>query len=127
MLKHGIGLLPYYPLASGFLTGKYKRGDAMPDGGRLTRFQRYADRFMTDANWNTLENLQAFAKARGHTLLDLAIAWLAAQPVVASIIAGATRAEQLDDNVRGVDWVLSPQDLIEIDRLSGRGAAQQSE
>jgi aryl-alcohol dehydrogenase-like predicted oxidoreductase len=121
MLAHGIGLLPYYPLASGFLTGKYKRGDAMPAGARLTRFSRYSDRFMTATNWTYLENLEAFAKARGHSLLDLAISWLAAQPVVSSIIAGATKPEQLDLNVKALDWQLNQQDLIEIDRLTGRG------
>jgi aryl-alcohol dehydrogenase-like predicted oxidoreductase len=121
MLAHGIGLLPYYPLASGFLTGKYKRGDAMPAGARLTRFSRYSDRFMTETNWTYLENLEAFAKARGHSLLDLAIGWLAAQPVVSSIIAGATKPEQLDLNVKALDWQLNQQDLIEIDRLTGRG------
>jgi aryl-alcohol dehydrogenase-like predicted oxidoreductase len=121
MLAHGIGLLPYYPLASGFLTGKYKRGDAMPAGARLTRFSRYSDRFMTATNWTYLENMEAFAKARGHSLLDLAISWLAAQPVVSSIIAGATKPEQLDLNVEALDWQLNQQDLIEIDRLTGRG------
>jgi aryl-alcohol dehydrogenase-like predicted oxidoreductase len=121
MLAHGIGLLPYYPLASGFLTGKYKRGDAMPAGARLTRFSRYSDRFMTATNWTYLENMEAFAKARGHSLLDLAISWLAAQPVVSSIIAGATKPEQLDLNVKALDWQLNQQDLIEIDRLTGRG------
>jgi aryl-alcohol dehydrogenase-like predicted oxidoreductase len=124
MLAHGIGLLPYYPLASGFLTGKYKRGDAMPAGARLTRFSRYSDRFMTDTNWTYLENLEAFAKAHGHSLLDLAISWLAAQPVVSSIIAGATKPEQLELNVKALDWQMSKQDLIEIDRLTGRGESK---
>jgi aryl-alcohol dehydrogenase-like predicted oxidoreductase len=127
MLAHGIGLVPYYPLASGFLTGKYKRGDAMPAGARLTRFQRYSDRFMTDANWTTLENLTAFAKARGRTLLDLAISWLAAQPVVSSIIAGATKPEQVELNVRAIAWDLTRQDLLEIDRLMGRGKPADSD
>ncbi len=121
MLEHGIGLLPYYPLASGFLTGKYKRGDAMPDGGRLTRFQRYSDRFMTAGNWTILENLEAFGKARGHTLLDVAIAWLGAQPVVSSIIAGATNPEQVELNVKAGAWQLGADDLAEIDRITGIG------
>ncbi len=127
MLAHGIGLLPYYPLASGFLTGKYKRGDPMPAGARLTRFQRYSDRFMTEANWTYLENLEAFAKTRGHSLLDLAISWLAAQPVVSSIIAGATKPEQLELNVKALDWELSKQDLTEIDSLTGRGEKTDSD
>jgi len=127
MLAHGIGLLPYYPLASGFLTGKYKRGDAMPAGGRLTRFQRYSDRFMTDTNWTILENLEAFGKVRGHSLLDVAIAWLAAQPAVSSIIAGATKAEQVELNVKAGAWELSPQDLREIDRITGHDESSDSD
>jgi aryl-alcohol dehydrogenase-like predicted oxidoreductase len=127
MLAHGIGLLPYYPLASGFLTGKYRRGDAMPAGARLTRFRRYADRFMTDANWNILENLEAFAKVRGHTLLDLAIGWLAAQPVVSSVIAGATKPEQIEINAKAIEWELTREDLAEIDRLSGMAKSQEQD
>ena len=127
MLEHGIGLLPYYPLASGFLTGKYKRGDAMPAGGRLTRFQRYSDRFMTESNWTILENLEAFGKARGHTLLDVAIAWLGGQPVVSSIIAGATKPEQVELNVKAGAWELSAQDLAEIDRITGAGESKESD
>jgi aryl-alcohol dehydrogenase-like predicted oxidoreductase len=123
MTVHGIGLLPYYPLAGGFLTGKYKHGDAMPEGGRLTRFQRYAQRFMTQANWTCVENLQAFGKARGHSLLDVAIGWLAAQPVVSSVIAGATKPEQVELNVSAAQWQLSAQDLAEIDRLTGKDEA----
>ena len=127
MLAHGIGLLPYYPLASGFLTGKYKRGDAMPAGGRLTRFQRYSDRFMTAINWTRLENLQAFGNARAHPLLDVAIAWLAAQPVVSSIIAGATLPEQVEFNVKAGEWALSAQDVAEIDRITGCGEANEAD
>jgi aryl-alcohol dehydrogenase-like predicted oxidoreductase len=127
MLAHGIGLLPYYPLAGGFLSGKYQRGDAMPPGARLTRFQRYSQRYMTEANWTIVENLQAFGKARGKTLLDVAIAWLAAQPVVSSIIAGATKAEQLEQNVDAARWELSQADLAEIDRLCGVSDPQEGD
>jgi aryl-alcohol dehydrogenase-like predicted oxidoreductase len=127
MLAHGIGLLPYYPLASGFLTGKYKRGNAMPTGGRLTRFQRYAERFMTPANWAYIERLEAFTAARGHSLLDVAIAWLVAQPVVAGVIAGATKPEQVALNVKAGDWELSRADLAEIDRLGAREATKDND
>jgi aryl-alcohol dehydrogenase-like predicted oxidoreductase len=127
MLAHGIGLLPYYPLASGFLTGKYKRGGAMPDGGRLTRFQRYSDRFMTATNWTRLESLEAFGSARAHSLLDVAFAWLAAQPVVSSVIAGATRPEQVEMNVKAGEWELSAQDVAEIDRITGRDETDQAD
>lgn len=118
MRKHGVTLLPFYPLASGFLTGKYQRDAAKPEGARLTRGKRYEDMFMTEANWTRLENLQAFAQARGHTLLELAFSWLAAQPVVATIIAGATRPEQLEANVRAADWVLTPAELSAIDEIT---------
>ena len=111
----GIGLLPYYPLASGFLTGKYKRDAPMPEGARLTKGKRYSDKYLTEANWTRLERLEAFCKARGRSLLELAFAWLSAQPVVASVIAGATKAEQVEINARATDWVLTPQELAEID------------
>ena len=127
MRAHGIGLLPYYPLAGGFLSGKYKRGDAMPAGGRLTRFQRYSDRFMTDANWTMIEKLEAFAAARGHSLLDVAIAWLAAQPSVSSVIAGATKAEQVELNVKASDWELTPQDRAEIDSITAHSERLESD
>ena len=114
----GAGLLPFYPLASGFLTGKYQRGTPLPEGARLTRGKRYSDKYLTDANWTVLERLEAFCKVRGHTLLELAFSWLAAQPVVASVIAGATQADQLERNVKAVDWALTPQELAEIDRIT---------
>ena len=120
MRAYGAGLLPFYPLASGFLTGKYKRGTPMPEGARLTKGKRYSDRFATDANWNVLENLESFCKERGRTLLELAFGWLAAQPVVASVIAGATQASQVEMNAKAIDWELTPQELAEIDRITGR-------
>lgn len=117
----GAGLLPFYPLASGFLTGKYLRGAPMPEGARLTKGQRYSDKYLTEGNWTLLERLEAFCKERGRSLLELAFGWLAAQPVVASVIAGATKAEQLELNVKAVDWALAPQELAEIERLTGNG------
>jgi aryl-alcohol dehydrogenase-like predicted oxidoreductase len=120
MRAYGIGLLPYYPLASGFLTGKYKRGGPLPEGARLTKGKRYSDKYLTEANWTLLERLEEFCKERGRSLLELAFGWLAAQPVVSSVIAGATRAEQLELNVKAVDWTLAPQELAEIDRLTGK-------
>lgn len=117
MLKHGATLLPFYPLASGFLTGKYQRSAPKPEGARLTKGKRYEEMFMTEANWTRLEGFEAFCKSRGHTLLELAFSWLAAQPVVATIIAGATQADQLEDNVRAADWALTADELAEIDRI----------
>ncbi len=118
MQAHDVKLLPYYPLASGFLTGKYQRGAAMPEDARLTKGKRYEDMFMTDANWTRVEKLEAFCKQRNHTLLELAFSWLAAQPVVACVIAGATKPEQLEANVKSADWELTQQDLSEIDRIT---------
>jgi aryl-alcohol dehydrogenase-like predicted oxidoreductase len=117
MERHGLGLLPYFPLASGLLSGKYKRHASMPAGARLTETKRLADRYLTEANWRIVERLEDFCARRGRTLLELAFSWLAARPTVASVIAGATQPEQVEANVRAVEWNLSPEDLAEIDRL----------
>lgn len=117
--SYGLGLLPYFPLASGLLTGKYDRSKPLPEGARLTGNQRLADRYLTDENWQKVERLIEFAKARGHSLLELAFAWLLARPGVASVIAGATKPEQLEQNVKAVDWKLSVAELEEIDKITG--------
>jgi aryl-alcohol dehydrogenase-like predicted oxidoreductase len=118
MERYGLGLLPYFPLASGLLTGKHKRGQAAP-GTRLAT-DAFA-RFMDDANFDVLEKLEAFVKARGRTMTELAFSWLAARPTVASIIAGATKPEQIEANVKAADWVLSPEDMAEIDKITAKG------
>jgi aryl-alcohol dehydrogenase-like predicted oxidoreductase len=120
MQAHGMGLLPYYPLAGGFLTGKYRRNAPMPDGARLTIHARYEGRFINDDNWPIVERLEAFAEKRGRTLLELAFSWLAARPCVSSIIAGATKPEQLEANVRSAGWVLTADELQEIDRITAK-------
>ena len=124
MTAHNMGLLPYYPLASGFLTGKYQRNAPKPEGARLTQGKRYEAMFMTDANWTLVENLEAFCKQRGRTLLELAFSWLAAQPVVACVIAGATKPEQLEANVKAAAWELTPDELMEIDQITGHTHAE---
>jgi aryl-alcohol dehydrogenase-like predicted oxidoreductase len=122
MQAYGVGLLPYYPLASGLLTGKYRRNAPLPSDARLVvHVGRYKSRFINDTNWPIVEKLEDFATQHGHTLLELAFSWLAAQPVVSSIIAGATKAEQLEANVRAAGWVLNSQDLQEIDGITKRG------
>jgi len=121
MQSYELGLLPFFPLASGLLTGKYKRNAPMPAGTRLTNTQRLADRFLTEDNWRIAERLGDFAASRGHSLLELAFGWLAQRPQVASVIAGATKPEQLEENVRAVGWKLSPEEMAEIDRLSKKG------
>jgi aryl-alcohol dehydrogenase-like predicted oxidoreductase len=115
---YGLGLLPFFPLASGLLTGKYRRDAALPAGTRLANMQRMADRFLTEANWQIAERLRDFAATRGHSLLELAFSWLAARPQVASVIAGATKPEQLEENVKAVGWTLSAEDIAEIDRIT---------
>jgi len=118
MLKYGMGLLPYFPLASGLLTGKYRRNTPLPGGTRLANNQQLADRYLTEHNWSVAERLADFAEARGHHLLELAFSWLLAQAPVASVIAGATRPEQLEQNVKAGEWRLSEEDMAEIDRIS---------
>ena len=118
MLKYGMGLLPFFPLASGLLTGKYRRNATLPAGTRLASTQRLADRYLTERNWPIAEKLADFAQQHGHTLLELAFSWLLAQAPVASVIAGATRPEQLEQNVKAGAWKLSPEELAEIDRIT---------
>lgn len=120
MQAYDIGLLPYFPLASGLLTGKYKRNAPLPEGARLTNTQRLADRYMTDANWAIVEKLADFAASRGKTMLELAFSWLACRPQVASVIAGATKPEQLEQNVKAASWKISAEDMAEIDRITAK-------
>jgi aryl-alcohol dehydrogenase-like predicted oxidoreductase len=117
---HGLGLLPYFPLASGLLTGKYQRNAPMPLNARLTVMNRFADRFLTPMHWQTVERLQDFCAERGHGLLELAFSWLGSRPQVASIIAGATGPAQVEENAKALSWNLSSDDLAEIDRLTTR-------
>jgi aryl-alcohol dehydrogenase-like predicted oxidoreductase len=117
--RFGLGLLPYFPLASGLLTGKYHRGQAAPSDTRLAQ-PDYAERLAT-APWDKVEALEAFAAARGLRLLDVAIGGLAAMPAVASVIAGATTPGQVASNVAAAQWVPTPDDLAELDRVASRG------
>ena len=117
-LAAGVSVLPYFPLASGFLTGKYRRGEAAPEGTRFEMSPHLPSRFVSDAAWDRLERLEAFASARGHTLVDLAIGWLASQPHIGSIIAGASRGEQIAQNVAASDWRLDAAELAEIDEIT---------
>jgi aryl-alcohol dehydrogenase-like predicted oxidoreductase len=114
----GMGLLPYFPLASGLLTGKYKHGADAPKGTRMSAIKRLADRFMTEANWEIVEALQKFCDARGHSLLELAFSWLLAQPCLSSVIAGATKPEQIEANVKAAGWKLSAEELAEIAKIT---------
>lgn len=116
-VQYGLGLLPYFPLASGLLTGKYRRNTPMPANARLTNTQRLASRYLTERNWAATERLSEFAIERGHTLLDLAFSWLLSRSPVASVIAGATAPEQLRQNVKAGEWALTPEDMANVERL----------
>ena len=120
MQKYGCGLLPYFPLASGLLTGKYKRTE-MPEGARLTDMPTFANRiYLTDENFDIVDNLNKFAHKTGHSILELAFGWMASRPTTASIIAGATKPEQIDANVAAVNWVLSQSEIDEVNKISAR-------
>ncbi len=115
--KHGLGFLPYFPLASGMLTGKHRKG-VVQEGSRLSYSKRHIDRFINDANWAKVEALTAFAETRGHTILELAFAWLLAKPFIGSVISGASVPEQVEQNVKAVGWALTAADMAELDRIT---------
>jgi aryl-alcohol dehydrogenase-like predicted oxidoreductase len=112
-----VGLLPYFPLASGLLTGKYPRGQPPPEGTRLAAWGDRADAMLSDRNFDQIDRLTAWADARGHTILELSIAWLLAKPGVASVIAGATTVAQVQANA-AVAWQLSPEELAEVGAIT---------
>jgi aryl-alcohol dehydrogenase-like predicted oxidoreductase len=111
----GIGFIPYFPLASGLLTGKYRRGQPFPPGTRLGE-QRYSP-LLGEQNLELVEKLIAFAGTRGRTILELAFSWLLSRPAVVSVIAGATRPEQARSNAQAAGWVLTADELAEVDRI----------
>ena len=115
-----VAFVPYFPLKSGLLTGKYRRGDTDADG-RLNategKFKTMGESLLTEANLDTVERLIAFAEGRGHTVLDLAFAYLLAHAPVASVIAGATKPAQIRANVAAAEWALTADDLAELDAL----------
>ncbi|MEO9222111.1 MAG: aldo/keto reductase, partial [Mycobacteriaceae bacterium] len=114
--QYGVGLLPYFPLASGMLTGKYRRGHDAPADSRIAAWGRQDS--LTDARFDVVEALESFAHERGVTLLDVAIGGLAAQATVGSVIAGATSAEQVLANVAAAAWTPTAQDRTELDRVA---------
>ena len=116
--KHELALLPYFPLANGVLTGKYRPGQPAPAGARLADAPPFFDGYREPAKWELAAQLERFAAERGHTLLELAFSWLAAQPGVASVIAGASRSEQVEQNARAAGWALTSAELAEIDRIT---------
>ena len=115
---YGIGIFAHSPLAGGFLTGKYRKGEEFPEGARLSAPNSSYARIFTDTNWNKLEQYDKFAKERGHTMADLAIAWMLSKPCISTIIAGAKKTEQVDANVAAAEWKLTPEEIAEVDAIS---------
>ncbi len=115
-----VGILPYFPLAGGFLTGKYRRGEGAPAGSR-GESSPYVQRYMTDDNYTRVEHLSAWAEERGRTMAELAHAWLLGHPEVCSVISGATRVTQIEQNAASAAWHLSSQDMAEIEALLALG------
>ena len=113
---HNVGILPYFPLAGGFLTGKYVRGAAAPTGSR-GESSPYVQGYMTDANFDKLEALAAWSAVREKSLTELAHAWLLAQPHVSSVISGATRLAHVQSNVTGAEWQLATDDLAAVNAI----------
>ena len=116
--RSGLAFVPYYPFASGLLTGKYRRGQPAPAGTRLATNPGWNERFLTDPNAARAESLAAFAESRGHTVLELAFSWLLRHRQVASVIAGATSPEQVRANVAAPSWKLTAEDLARVDAIA---------
>ena len=116
-----IGIIPYLPLAGGFLTGKYRPGEPVPEATRFHSYQpEYRQRFLTERNFAILDRLEPFAREREHTIGELAIAWLLGNPLVSSVISGATKPEQIMANAKGADWHLTSEEMEEISGLGNQ-------
>jgi aryl-alcohol dehydrogenase-like predicted oxidoreductase len=113
----GLGFLPFFPLGSGLLSGKYRRGEKPPEGTRLAAWGSRGAAALSDKNFDKVEKLEAWAGERGHTILELAFAWLLGHPVVSSVIAGATSAEQVQANAATAAWALTPEEVKEVSDL----------
>ena len=118
--QFGLGILPYFPLASGFLSGKYRPGEKPPEGTRLAAWGPRGEEVLSERNFAILGALEQFAEARGKSVLDVAIGWLASHPYVPSAIAGATKPEQVEENVKAAEWRLTPKEMSEIDGITSR-------
>jgi aryl-alcohol dehydrogenase-like predicted oxidoreductase len=120
--RFGLGMLPYFPLASGFLTGKYRQGQELPADSRFAAWGgargAFVQRTMNDRNFEILQKLEAFAGERGHTVHDLAMSWLACKPVTGSVIAGATKPEQVAQNAAAAEWKLTAEEMAEVDAMT---------
>jgi len=121
--KYGLGILPYFPLASGFLTGKYRHGEEPAKDTRLGLWGARAASILSEPNFDTLTRLEAFAVERGHSMLELAIGWLGSHEYVPSVIAGATRPEQVAQNAAAAAWKLTPEEMAEVNAITQRSDA----
>ena len=117
--RFGLALVPYFPLASGLLTGKYRKGQPMPAGTRLSD-PRFSARFANEQNLEMVERLSAFCAQRGRTMLDLAFGWLLAHPYVASVIAGATTPEQVRQNAGALGWQVTADEIAAVRLITAR-------
>ncbi len=115
--RQGIAFIPFFPLASGLLTGKYRKGQPLPEGTRIKPGKGRFAAMLSDESLDRVEQLIAFAESKGRTLLELAFAWLLARPVVASVIAGASSPKQVQANAAAAGWQLTAEDLAEVDRI----------
>ncbi|HSV02910.1 MAG TPA: aldo/keto reductase [Phenylobacterium sp.] len=113
----GLGFLPFFPLASGLLTGKYRRGEPPPEGTRLAAWGPRGAQALNEKNFEKVEKLEAWARDRNHSILELAFAWLMGHPVVSSVIAGATSAEQVKSNAATAEWALTPEEVKDVGGL----------
>jgi aryl-alcohol dehydrogenase-like predicted oxidoreductase len=114
---YGVGVIPWGPLASGFLTGEYRRNEKIPEGMRLAKPAPIYRDILSDANFEKLDKLEAFAKERGHSISELAIAWLLSHPWLGSVIAGATNVEQMSRNMVATEWKLTAEDATQLDKI----------
>jgi aryl-alcohol dehydrogenase-like predicted oxidoreductase len=119
---YGIGIIPYYPLAGGLLTGKYREGEPAPQDTRGYQNERFERLFMSPRNFEIVRALEAWARERGHTVAELAVAWLLTRPQVCTVITGTTRPEQVAANVRAAEWELTPAEADEVSALAPPGA-----
>jgi aryl-alcohol dehydrogenase-like predicted oxidoreductase len=122
MSAYGLGLLPYFPLAAGMLSGKYNKDESPAADTRFASevMRGLGARYMTDANWSIVDKLNAFCKSRGHTMIELAFSWLLAKATVGSVIAGATKPEQIEQNAKAASWTLTADEIAEIDNISAK-------
>jgi aryl-alcohol dehydrogenase-like predicted oxidoreductase len=118
--QFGLGILPYFPLASGLLTGKYSRGAEPPQGTRLAMWGDRARAALSDQNFDVVEKLDNFARQNGHSILELAMSWLASMPHISSVIAGATSPDQVKQNAEAASWRLTAEEMAEVAELSKR-------